>query len=86
MPFVKNYYTTEENKEWYKQKQLAKQGALSVEEVDKLLKSQERALMNKVSPPENDSPKEPSLGNIKQLPDKESRKNIFKDIDPIGRE
>ncbi len=87
VPFVKTYYTTEGNREWYKQRQLAKQHALPVIEVDKLLESQERALMNTDINSEDNSPK----GSPPEKPDNKPRKNIFNDIDidpddPIGRE
>lgn len=48
VPFVENYFTTEANKAWYIDQQLTKQHAISQENVDELLKSQEHALLKAV--------------------------------------
>lgn len=45
VPFVDTPYTSESNKAWYREKQLKEQDALSLAQVDKLLESQETALL-----------------------------------------
>ena len=45
VPFVKSFYSSNANQEWYRKKQLSKQDALAVDEVDHLLASQETALL-----------------------------------------
>lgn len=85
VPFVENYHTSEANKEWYKQKQLARQDALPVEEVDMLLESQETALMNTVTLlPQG----QPEAALSEKGRSSKAKKNIFQtiDVDPIGRE
>ena len=47
--FSQTFYTSEENQDWYKQKQLARQDALPIEKVDRLLELQESALINPVA-------------------------------------
>jgi hypothetical protein len=84
VPFVKDYYTKEVNKEWYKGQQLAKNNALPSEEVDDLLEVQERALINAVALSETETAGEviqPTKSTLKK-----TKSNVFKTIDPIGRE
>jgi hypothetical protein len=45
VPFVETFYTNESNSARYREKQLKKQSALSRDEVDRLLESQETALL-----------------------------------------
>jgi hypothetical protein len=45
VPFVRDQYTSPRSLDWYRNKQLKKQDALSVTEVDQLLESQEHALL-----------------------------------------
>lgn len=45
VPFVKGFYTTEENLKWYRDRQLTKQHALLSADVDLLLEAQETALL-----------------------------------------
>jgi hypothetical protein len=45
VPFVRQFYTSGKNQAWYCEKQLKKQNALPVAEVDQLLESQESALL-----------------------------------------
>jgi hypothetical protein len=45
VPFVRQFYTSPGNQDWYRNKQLKKHDALSVTEVDQLLESQEHALL-----------------------------------------
>jgi hypothetical protein len=49
IPFVQRFYTSQQNQEWYERKQLAKQEALSLTQVDRLIDRQEHALLNAVS-------------------------------------
>ena len=45
VPFVRQFYTNSANQDWYREKQLKRHNALSVNEVDQLLESQEHALL-----------------------------------------
>jgi hypothetical protein len=45
VPFVRNFYTSMANQDWYKKEQLRKHGALLLDQVDQLLESQEDALL-----------------------------------------
>lgn len=49
VPFVRQFYTSAASQDWYRQKQLQKQNALSLAEVDDLLESQEHALLKAAS-------------------------------------
>jgi len=64
VPFVRHYYTSGKNQAWYCEKQLKKQDALPVAEVDQLLESQESALLKEASsvgPPTQQPTNEPSI-------------------------
>lgn len=45
VPFVKNFYTTQKNLEWYKEKTLREHNALQPAEVDVLIEARESALL-----------------------------------------
>ena len=45
VPFVKSFYTTKANLEWYKQKKFGEHNALGPAEIDLLLEARERALL-----------------------------------------
>lgn len=49
VPFVKGFYTGQKNRDWYVQKLFREQGALPAEEADRLLESNERALLKAVA-------------------------------------
>jgi hypothetical protein len=56
VPFVKEFYTTSQNIEWYRNRLAAKQNALPASEIDLLLKAQENALVVESSVAETEPP------------------------------
>lgn len=56
VPSVRDFYTTQANKEWYFDKQMARQDALPPEEIDILLKDQERSLVEAASTATKEEP------------------------------
>lgn len=78
VPFVKGFYTSQKNLEWYVQKIFREQGALPAEEVDQLLESNERALLKAVAESvagaaiETES--EPAMNETAAAPPKPARK------------
>jgi hypothetical protein len=70
VPFVETFYTNKANQDWYREKHLKKQSALSLDEVDHLLESQETALLKSAGVIEttttDDSP--PKQRTTKQTP------------------
>jgi hypothetical protein len=57
VPLVKSYYTSDDNKQWYTERLLTKHGALPGAEVDRLIESQDNALLKiaTVSPEQNEA-------------------------------
>ena len=49
VPYVKSFYTSQQNLEWYTEKVLMKQDALKPTEVDELIEAQEQALVKAAS-------------------------------------
>jgi hypothetical protein len=87
VPFVSRFYSKGRNRDRYRQKQLDKQNALSVGEVDNLLESQEHALVKAASlaavgPSENDSSTKPkgvvARSNVKR--GRSARSGLFSSI------
>jgi hypothetical protein len=51
VPMVQSYFTSQANKDWYLARQFSRQDALPPADIDRLLESQEQALMDAVAPP-----------------------------------
>src|SRR5262249_21142479 len=47
VPFVKEFYTSRTNRQWYDNKQAVKQQALSGDKVDEIIDAQEQDLLNR---------------------------------------
>jgi uncharacterized protein DUF87/type IV secretory system conjugative DNA transfer VirD4/TraG family protein len=56
VPFVPDFYTTQTNKKWYFDKQMSQQDALAPEQIDILLKEQERSLVEAASTASKEEP------------------------------
>jgi hypothetical protein len=86
VPFVRRFYSSGCNQDKYRQKQLDKQNALPIPEVDKLLESQEHALLkaatSSVGPATSDTPtkRKPvvALSTVKR--GRSARANLFSTI------
>jgi hypothetical protein len=57
VPLVQDFYTSRANKEWYFNKQMARQDARTPAEIDLLLKAQEHALIEAAKPQTKEEPK-----------------------------
>lgn len=80
VPMVQTYFTSQANKDWYLAGQFSRQDALPPADVDRLLESQEKALMEDSAPPIKEpvavlqqkrrgSARKPIFANIKEVPD-----------------
>jgi len=56
VPDVRDFYTTRANKQWYFDKQMSKQDALPPDQIDLLLKNQERILVESATPQTKQEP------------------------------
>lgn len=88
VPFVKPHYTNQANKKWYTEKLLTKHGALPTDEVDRLMESQENALLKTASlslqPTETDPNPEKkgrATGPRKPNGGQPARKSLFSKIE-----
>jgi hypothetical protein len=89
VPFVKSYYTSEANKQWYTEKLLTKHGALPSNEVDRLIESQENVLLKTATLAQEQNDSDPPLkkkGRATAPPKvkggRSARKSLFSKIDP----
>ncbi len=80
VPFVKSFYTSTENREWYIGQQHQKQHALPAAEVDRLLEQQEADLLLTITPlpsPAQVANEEPSSVNIAPELQRDPRRPIW---------
>jgi hypothetical protein len=78
VPFVENYYTSQKNLDWYKEKLLTKHDAMKPEDIDALINERERALLNAAtSEPIDASPVSASPTRRVKRGKKSARETIF---------
>ena len=82
VPFVKTFYTRKQNLEWYRQKLLRNYDALQPEQIDALIQTRERALLEAAkSEPIDLKPEVAPLAPLKlRKARKSARASIFANI------